>query len=331
MTNRDGGAMCLGMSEPSEITVARRVLGLEIDALSKLSASLDESFVQAVDIILKARGRVVCAGVGKSGHVARKIAATMASTGTQAYFVHPTEASHGDLGMISPADVVLALSRSGETSELSDLIHYCRRFAIPLIGMTAKAGSALGVAADVRLVIPDVPEACLETSAPTTSTTLMIALGDALAVALLERRGFKAEDFKLFHPGGKLGSMLRTAADVMHAGKELPLVASGVALAEGIAVMSAKGFGVLGVTNRAEQLAGIVTDGDLRRYLASGRQAQSIDEVMTRTPRTVLPNALAADVLRVMNERKITQIFVVDDGRPVGLVHLHDLLRAGVV
>jgi arabinose-5-phosphate isomerase len=323
--------MCHHMSEPSEIIVARRVLGLEMEALAALSAGLDQSFVQAVDTILKARGRVVCAGVGKSGHVARKIAATMASTGTQAYFVHPTEASHGDLGMISPDDVILALSRSGETSELSDMIHYSRRFSIPIIGMTAKAGSALGQAADVRLIIPDVAEACLETSAPTTSTTLMIALGDALAVALLERRGFKADDFKLFHPGGKLGSMLKTAADVMHAGDALPLVEAGTTLADAIPVMSAKGFGILGVTAKTDGLVGVVTDGDLRRYLAGGRQAQTIDDLMTRSPRSVPPGALAADVLRTMNERKITQMFVVDGGQPVGLVHLHDLLRAGVV
>lgn len=319
------------MSESTDIRIARRVLSMEIEALSALSDQLDGRFDDAVSVILRARGRVVCSGIGKSGHVARKIAATLASTGTQAYFVHPTEASHGDLGMISPDDVILALSRSGETAELSDIIHYARRFAIPLIGMTAKPASALGAAANIQMIIPDVAEACAETSAPTTSTTLMMALGDALAVALLERRGFKAENFKLFHPGGKLGSMLRVASDMMHSGDELPLAASGTALREAIAVMTAKGFGILGVTALDGALAGIVTDGDLRRYLASGAQAGVVDEIMNRTPQTAREGALAADLLRTMNERKITQVFVVAEGKPVGLVHLHDLLKAGIL
>jgi arabinose-5-phosphate isomerase len=314
-----------------DIAIGRRVLALEVAALEALSASLDEQFVKAVETILAAKGRVICAGVGKSGHVARKIAATMASTGTQAYFVHPTEASHGDLGMISPADVVLALSKSGETSELSDVIAYTRRFGIPLIGMTAKAGSALGSAADIKLIIPDAKEACAETNAPTTSTTLMIALGDALAVALLERRGFKAGDFKQFHPGGKLGAMLRTASDLMHGPAELPLVAAGTSLRDGIAKISEKGFGVTGVTNADGTLAGIVTDGDLRRHLASGASASTVDEVMTKNPLTAAPDDLAATVLRIMNERKITTLFVLEQGRPAGLVHMHDLLKAGVV
>ncbi len=314
-----------------DIATGRRVLAMEIEALSALSASLNDQFVKAVETILAAKGRVICAGVGKSGHVARKIAATMASTGTQAYFVHPTEASHGDLGMISPADVVLALSKSGETSELSDVIAYTRRFGIPLIGMTAKAGSALGSAADIKLIIPDAKEACAETNAPTTSTTLMIALGDALAVALLERRGFKAGDFKQFHPGGKLGAMLRTASDLMHAAAELPLVAAGTSLRDGIAKISEKGFGVVGVTATDGALTGIVTDGDLRRHLASGATASTVDDVMTKKPLTATPEDLAATVLRIMNERKITTLFVVEQGRPKGLIHMHDLLKAGVV
>ncbi len=318
------------MSEPAEITIARRVLALEINALSQLGASLDLEFVKAVAAILAAKGRVICAGVGKSGHVARKIAATLASTGTQAYFVHPTEASHGDLGMISAEDVVLALSKSGETSELSDVIHYTRRFGIPLIAMTAKRESALGAAADIRLIIPDASEACAETNAPTTSTTLMMALGDALAVALLERRGFSADRFKLFHPGGKLGAMLRTASDVMHAGDHLPLIPLGSPFRDGVRRISEKGFGVVGVVDMAGGLQGIVTDGDLRRFIASGGTATHIEDVMTRSPWTVGPETLAAAVLKTMNDRKITQIFVVADSRPVGLVHLHDLLKAGV-
>jgi len=318
------------MPDQSHIAIARRVLQLEADALSQLSSSLDARFVKAVDTILAAKGRVICTGIGKSGHVARKIAATMASTGTQAYFVHATEASHGDLGMIGQDDVVLALSRSGETRELADMLSYARRYSIPLVGMTARADSSLGRAADILLLVPDAAEACAETNAPTTSTTLMIALGDALAVALLESRGFKADHFKVFHPGGKLGAMLLAAADVMHTSSELPVVAAGAPFIDAVKTMTAKGFGVLAVTAPDGTLAGLVTDGDLRRHLTSGKTAATIDDVMTRAPRTVERSSLAADVLRIMNERKITQMFVVDAGKPVGLIHMHDLLKAGL-
>jgi arabinose-5-phosphate isomerase len=318
------------MSEHPHIATARRVLALEADALGLMSRSLGDPFVKAVETILAAKGRVICTGIGKSGHVARKIAATMASTGTQAYFVHATEASHGDLGMIAQDDVVLALSKSGETKELADMIGYAKRYSIPLIGMTAKADSTLGRASDILLQVPDAAEACAETNAPTTSTTLMIAMGDALAVALLESKGFKADHFKVFHPGGKLGAMLRTAADLMHKSAELPLVASGTPFIEAVKSMSGKGFGVLGVTSPDSKLAGIVTDGDLRRYLTSGKAASVIDDVMNRTPLTASPDQLAADVLRTMNERKITQIFIVDAGKPVGIIHMHDLLKSGL-
>jgi arabinose-5-phosphate isomerase len=318
------------MSDHPHIATARRVLAMEADALGALGRVLGEDFVRAVETILAARGRVICTGIGKSGHVARKIAATMASTGTQAYFVHSTEASHGDLGMISHGDVVLALSKSGESNELTDILHYTRRFGIPLIAMTAKPKSTLGAAADIRLLIPEAAEACAETNAPTTSTTLMMALGDALAVALLESRGFKADQFKVFHPGGKLGAMLRTAADVMHTSAELPIVASGTPFIGAVKAMTEKGFGVLGVTGPDGRLAGMVTDGDLRRYLTSGLQAHTIDEVMTRSPITAEPDTLAAEVLRTLNEKKKTQMFVLDAGRPVGIIHLHDLLKAGV-
>ena len=318
------------MADNPHIATARRVLAMEAEALGALGRLLGDDFVKAVETILAARGRVVCTGIGKSGHVARKIAATMASTGTQAYFVHATEASHGDLGMISQGDVVLALSKSGESNELTDILHYTRRYGIPLIAMTAKPKSTLGDAADIRLLIPDAPEACAETSAPTTSTTLMMALGDALAVALLESRGFKADQFKVFHPGGKLGALLKTAGDVMHRSDELPLVASGTAFIDAVEVMTAKGFGVLGVTAPDGRLAGMVTDGDLRRYLTSGRKAQTIDEVMTRSPITATRETLAAEVLRTLNDKKKTQMFVLDSGAPVGIIHLHDLLKAGV-
>lgn len=318
------------MSEHPHIATARRVLALEADALGLMSRNLGDAFVQAVETILAAKGRVICTGIGKSGHVARKIAATMASTGTQAYFVHATEASHGDLGMIGQDDVVLALSKSGETKELADMLSYAKRYSIPLIGMTAKADSTLGRTADILLQVPDAAEACAETNAPTTSTTLMIAMGDALAVALLESKGFKADHFKVFHPGGKLGAMLRSAADLMHKSAELPLVTSGTPFIEAVKSMSGKGFGVLGVTSPDGKLAGIVTDGDLRRYLTSGVSAKTIDDVMNRTPLTASPDQLAADVLRIMNERKITQIFVLDDGKPAGIIHMHDLLKSGL-
>jgi arabinose-5-phosphate isomerase len=317
-------------SDHPHIATARRVLALEADALSALGRGLGDDFVAAVDAILKARGRVICTGIGKSGHVARKIAATLASTGTQAYFVHATEASHGDLGMISQGDIVLALSKSGESNELTDILHYTRRYGIPLIGMTARADSTLGQAADIRLVIPDADEACAETNAPTTSTTLMIALGDALAVALLESRGFKADQFKIFHPGGKLGAMLRTASDVMHRGAELPLVKTDTPFLEALNVMTGKSMGILGVVDAGGQLRGVVTDGDLRRFLLSGATARRIEDVMTHTPMAVAPDELAANILRTLNERKRTHMFVVEQGRPVGLIHMHDLLKAGL-
>ncbi len=233
--------------------------------------------------------------------------------------------------MISQDDVVLALSKSGETAELSDIIGYTRRFKIPLIGMTSKAGSALGESSDILLQIPDAPEACGETKAPTTSTTLMMALGDALAVALLERRGFKADNFKVFHPGGKLGAMLLTASDVMNRGDGLPMVDAGTSMRDALDVLSARGFGIVGVEGDDGRLAGIVTDGDLRRFVTSGGKAEVIDDIMTRSPIVVAPASLAADLMRIMNEKKITQLFVVEDGVAVGLVHLHDLLRLGVI
>jgi arabinose-5-phosphate isomerase len=310
--------------------VARRVLSIEADALSTLAASLGSDFVRCVEILLATEGRVICVGVGKSGHIARKIAATLSSTGAPALFIHPTEASHGDLGAIRKGDSILVLSRSGETSELSDIVHFARRFGAPLIAMTAARGSTLGRAADVALLLPPAPEACSETQAPTTSTTMMIALGDALAVALLQRRGFDASAFKIFHPAGALGAMLKTASDVMRTGAAQPLVATGSKLADAIAEIGAKRLGCVGVVDGRGKLIGIVTDGDLRRLLASGRAAGTVDEAMTRGPVTVRPDALAGAVLALMNERAITQVFVVDDGAPVGIAHLHDLLRAGL-
>jgi arabinose-5-phosphate isomerase len=312
-----------------DLDIAKRVLTLEAAALNQLAGSLGAEFERATDALISVKGRVICAGIGKSGHVARKIAATFASTGTAALFVHPAEASHGDLGMIAAGDAVLALSKSGDTSELSDLVHYTRRFGVKLVAMTAERNSALAKAADVALILPDAPEACAETRAPTTSTTLMMALGDALAVALLERRGFQASDFRTFHPRGKLGAMLLKASDVMRAGKDLPLIKSGAPLADGVAEISRGGAGCVGVLSGG-LLIGVITDGDIRRMVAKGKIASAVDEAMTRVPVTAAPDALAASVLHTMNEKKITQVFVVEGARPAGLIHLHDLIRAGV-
>jgi arabinose-5-phosphate isomerase len=322
----------------ADLAVARRVLALEAAALGQLADSLDATgFARAVALLAGVTGRVVVTGMGKSGHVARKIAATLASTGTPALFVHPAEASHGDLGMLVPGDGVLALSNSGETPELADLVAHARRFALPLVGITGRAESALARSADVALLLPAAPEACPMGLAPTTSTTMQLALGDALAVALLTRRGFTAADFRTFHPGGRLGAKLSRARDLMHAGAEMPLAGPGMRMDAALVAMSEKRFGCLGIVDDG-RLVGVITDGDLRRALQPGAAtpqasllARSAAEVMTRSPRTIGPDTLAADALRLMNERSITALFVVEpSGQPVGILHVHDLLRAGV-
>jgi len=319
------------MSDFDAVAVGRRVLSVEADALVQLSDGLGEAFAQAVETLFAASGRVVCTGIGKSGHVGRKIASTLASTGTPAMFVHAGEASHGDLGMIGAGDVVLALSNSGETRELADIINYAKRFSVPLVAITAVAASALGRAADILLLLPDAPEAADALNAPTTSTTLQIALGDALAVALLERRGFTPTDFGVFHPGGKLGAMLRTVADLMHGPDELPLVGPDETMPEAIVVMSRKRFGCVGVCDPDGQLIGIITDGDLRRHI-DNLQGHTAGEVMTHRPTTVRPGMLAGEALALMHSPPPlkTVLFVVEEGRPVGILHVHDLLRAGV-
>lgn len=312
--------------------VGRRVLDIEAEALTRMSADLGEPFVRAVETVFAAKGRVVCTGMGKSGHVARKIAATLASTGQPALFVHPGEASHGDLGMIGPEDVVLALSKSGDGRELADTIAYAKRFGIPLLAMTARAGSALGQAADIVLLLPDAEEAAAEVSAPTTSTTLQIALGDALAVALLERRGFTARDFHVFHPGGRLGAMLRTVKDLMHPLEETPLVGPEAPMRDALLVMTERRFGCVGVQGPDGKLQGIITDGDLRRHM-DGLLTHTAGEVMTASPKTARPGMLAAEALAQMSDPApaVTVLFVVDEDRPVGILHIHDLLRAGVL
>ncbi len=311
----------------------RRVLGIESDALAVLAKALNGDFCRAVEIIDRAPGRVVVTGMGKSGHVGRKIAATLASTGRPAFFVHPAEASHGDLGMVTADDVVLALSNSGEVPELRDIISYARRFGIPLIGMTSGAKSSLASASDVALILPPVSEACAIGLAPTTSTTMMIALGDALAVAVMELRNFTASDYKVFHPGGQLGRRLLKVVDLMHTGDSLPVVGPDAPMTEVIVVMTAKSLGCAGVVDGDGTLLGVITDGDLRRHMQDNLLANKARDVMTRDPRTVGPDLLAAEALRVMNTNRpgpISSVFVVDGNTVVGVLHVHDCLRSGV-
>lgn len=319
-------------SSPSQVvSAARRVLDIEADALRLLSEHLPVDFDAVVQLILglESKGRVIISGIGKSGHIGNKIAATLASTGTPSYFVHASEASHGDLGMITQDDIVILISNSGETRELSDVLAHTRRFSIPLIGISSRGGSTLMGAADYQLLLPPAPEACPMGMAPTTSTTLTLALGDALAVALMEERDFKAENFATFHPGGKLGAQLSTVAQLMHGVAELPLVSKDTPMEDVLIEMTSKGFGTTGVTE-GEALIGVVSDGDLRRNM-SNLMAAKAGEVATLSPITVAPDLLAAQALALMNERKITTLFAVDgDNRPVGILHLHDLLRAGV-
>jgi len=313
----------------SDVAHGKAVLAQEIRGLEELAASLDGAFSKAVACIAGISGRVIVSGMGKSGHIARKIAATMASTGTPAFFVHPGEASHGDLGMITSGDAVLALSNSGETSELSDLVSYCKRFSIPLIAVVRRHGSMLVEAADIAMVLPEVPEAS-PTGAPTTSTTMMLALGDALAVALLERNGFTRDDFSVFHPGGKLGQAFIRVSDLMHSGDGLPLVTESAPMREVLVTMTAKSFGCAGVVDGKGALTGVITDGDLRRHMQPDLIDKRAGEVMTKNPVGVRSQALAVEALKIMNDRAITSLFVVDNGIPVDILHIHDCLRAGV-
>ncbi|MDX1425205.1 MAG: KpsF/GutQ family sugar-phosphate isomerase [Kiloniellales bacterium] len=316
----------------SDLVAARRVLKLEGDALDALAEALDESFTETIDLLHAVTGRIVVTGMGKSGHVAHKIAATLASTGSPAQFVHPGEASHGDLGMITAKDAVVALSYSGQTTELSDMVAYTRRYDIPLIAITGRRGSALCEAADVALILPRMAEACPMGLAPTTSTTMAMALGDAVAIALLERRGFSAEDFQVFHPGGALGRQLLRVADVMHGPEELPVCSPDCPMADAILTMTAKRFGCVGVVDESGALTGIITDGDLRRHMNDNLLSLRAGDVMTGDPKTIRPQALAVEALRMMNmsDRPFTSLFVVEGTQPLGIVHIHDCLRAGV-
>jgi len=314
---------------------AQRTLQTGLGGLGELAAAFDGElglgFCAAVSLIRSTHGRVILTGIGKSGHIARKIASTMASTGTPAMYVHPVEASHGDLGMITSKDVIVMISNSGETAELRAMLDYAKRFAVKIIAMTSRAKSTLSEKADVTLLLPAAREACPNGLAPTTSSLLQLALGDALAMALLEDKGFNAAQFKTFHPGGLLGAQLAHVADLMHKAPQLPIASPDMAMSDALVVMTQMSFGCLGVTDAAGQLIGIVTDGDLRRHMSHELVDLQVKQVMTPAPRTIVPDALAAEALEMLNSLKITSLFVVDEvGRPLGLVHIHDLLRIGV-
>ena len=312
---------------------ALRTFNTEVAGLAALETAfengLSEKFSETVEIIRKIQGRVIVTGVGKSGHIATKVAATLASTGTPAFFVHSTEANHGDLGMIARDDAIIAFSWSGETAELRGTIDYSKRFNIPLIAITAGQSSTLGRHADVLLALPKEKEACPHNLAPTTSAIMQMALGDALAVALLESREFTADNFGVFHPGGKLGAQLSHVKDVMHTGDDIPLVQTGTLMTEAIIQISQRGFGCVGVVNN-EKLIGIITDGDLRRHLSTSLLGEHVDDIMTANPQTIQPDMLAASALDILNKRTITTLMVTENDKPVGIVHLHDLLRIGV-
>ena len=317
----------------SSISPAIRTLRVESAGLhaleNALAGEMGQHFERACALISGAKGRVIVTGMGKSGHIGAKVAATLASTGTPAFFVHPAEASHGDLGMITPEDVILALSWSGETAELRNIVFYSRRFRVPLIAVTSRDTSTLARSADVAIVPPRVEEACPHGLAPTTSTLIQLAIGDALAISLLEARGFTADDFLKFHPGGSLGANLAHVRDVMHSGDRLPLAPLGTRMREALLLISQKGFGCLGITDGTGDLVGIITDGDLRRHLTGDIFDRSVDDVMTAEPKTVGPDALVASALEILNSATITALLVVERRKPVGIVHLHDLLKIG--
>ncbi len=324
----------LDKATAAAVDAAVRTLEIEGDGLTALrglmSGPLGTAFAKAVAILTAAKGRVIVTGIGKSGHVGQKIAATFASTGTPSFFVHPSEASHGDLGMVTRDDVVLALSWSGETVELKNIITYSQRFSVPLIAITSGGTSALGKSSDVTLELPKAKEACPHGLAPTTSTTMQLALGDCLAIALLEAKGFTAHDFKVFHPGGSLGAQLKFVADLMHKGDLVPLSGSDEPMSTALLTMTQKAFGCLGIVDAQGRLAGVITDGDLRRHMGPNLHNAKTADIMTKKPKTISPDMLASAALDMLNKSRITALFVVDKGRPVGVLHVHDLLRAGV-
>lgn len=315
-----------------DIISAKRTIDKEIEALRMMEDELDENLSKALDIMQNAKGRVIITGMGKSGHIGKKIAATLASTGTPSFFVHPAEASHGDLGMFTDEDVVLAISNGGESKELSDVLIYCKRYGIPLIAMTKNPDSTLGKTGDILLRLPNDGEACPLGLAPTSSTTATLVLGDILAVCLLERKGFSKTDYKQRHPGGKLGAILQKVSDLMHKGSEMPIIAEEAPMQDALLEMTSKMLGCVGVLNKSGNLVGIITDGDLRRCLSPDMLNKTAADIMTRNPKTIIPDILAAEAVKTMSTtgKGITQLFVIQDNKPIGIIHLHDCLRAGV-
>jgi arabinose-5-phosphate isomerase len=313
------------------LEAGHNTINLESKALAQLAASLDDKFVKAVELLSASNRRVIVSGIGKSGHIARKIAATFASVGQPAFFVHPAEASHGDLGMITPDDMLLLLSHSGETHELKTMIDYSRRFHIPLLAITAKENSSLATIADVALCYPNVAEACPMGLAPTTSTTMMLALGDALAIATLNTRSFSSIDFRTFHPGGNLGKQLSRVRDFMHDGDSLPIVPQGMLMNECLIKISYFGFGCVAVVDESETMIGIITDGDLRRHMHEGLLNDKVELVMTPAPISISADILMAEALAIMQDKSITSLFVVAHNKPIGILHIHDCLRAGII
>lgn len=320
------------MTEISDLHVARQTIDREIEALKTMENNLDDTLGQALDVLQKTKGRVIVTGMGKSGHIGSKIAATMASTGTPAFFLHPSEASHGDLGMITSDDTVIAISNSGESKELLDILTYCRRFSIPLIAITKNPESSLGKNSDIILRLPDNREACPLGLAPMSSTTATLVMGDILAAALMVRKGFTEQDFRLRHPGGKLGAILRHVSDIMHTGDEMPLIGEDAIMQDALIKMSEKMLGCVGILNKDGDLIGVITDGDLRRWMAPNLIEEKVSKVMTKNPRTCSADILIAEAVNIMNNtgRGITNMFVVDGKKPIGIVHIHDCLRAGV-
>lgn len=320
------------MTYEEDIACAKQTIDREVEALRALEDSLDSSLSKALDMMESVKGRVIVTGMGKSGHIGRKIAATLASTGTPSFFIHPAEASHGDLGMLTEEDIVLAISNGGESRELSDILVYCKRYGIHLIAMTKNPASTLGKAGDILLRLPDGGEACPLGLAPTSSTTSTLVYGDVLAVGLMKRKGFTKTDYKRRHPGGKLGAILQKVSDLMHTGDELPLVTESSNMQDALLIMSSKMLGCVGIVNNNGELTGIITDGDLRRCINPDILTHNVTTVMTRNPRTISPDVLAVEALNTMNNtgRGITQLFVLQDKKPIGIIHIHDCLRAGV-
>ena len=319
------------MTNQTDIASAKRTIDREVEALRMMENQFDENLTKALDMIQETKGRIIVTGMGKSGHIARKIAATLASTGTPSFFVHPAEASHGDLGMVTNDDKIIAISNGGESRELSDILLYAKRYGIPLIAITKNPESTLGKAGDIVLKLPDDGEACPLGLAPTSSTTATLVLGDVLAIALMERKGFTKTDYKQRHPGGKLGAILKKVSDLMHKGDDMPIVNEDTSMQEALLVMTSKMLGCVGIVDNDGKLVGIITDGDLRRWLTSDVLNKKVSDVMTKNPKVVSPDILAAEALNIMNNtgRGITQLFAVQDGKPVGIIHIHDCLRIG--